>query len=126
MLKIIIFLLGISIMAEELKVSGARIPAFDKTGKLESVVNCKSATQENGKVNMYGVELVLYDKSETRIRTSRCQLFQVEKQIKGEQKVFLKNKEMDLSGKGFVYEQKSKVLIIHNDVVIYLNPKKGM
>ena len=125
MLKITIFLLSFSMLAQEMKISGAQIPNFDEKGKLTSLIKCSSAVQKNGKVYMSGVTLTLNNESKTQIKSSKCQFLEHEKLIRGKEKIFLKSKDMDLQGKGFVYDQEKKTLVIHNDVIIYLDNNKG-
>lgn len=124
MLKILIFFTAISLFAQELKVSGASIPTFDKKGKLESVMNCRSAIQQNGRIHMSGVEMFINDQNKTQMKTPKCQFLRFEKLIKGEDEIKLKSTEMTLHGRSFVYDLESKVLTIQKDVVIYLNPSK--
>ena len=88
-------------------------------------MNCKSAVQRNGRLHLYSVTMTLFNDNKSIMKTSQCQYFEVEKPVKGKEKIFLKNKDMDMEGKGFVYDQKKKVLIVLKDVVIYLNHKKG-
>ena len=123
MLKLIIFLLSFSIVAQDIKISGAQIPNFDERGKLTSLIRCSSAVQKQGKVYMTGVTLTLNNESNTEIKSSKCQLLEHEKLIRGKEKIFLKSKDMDLQGKGFVYDQEKKTLSILNDVIIYLDNK---
>jgi len=125
MLKFIILFICLTLSAQDLKLSGAQIPEYDKQGKLKSIMNCKSAVQRNGRLHLYSVTMTLFNDNKSIMKTSQCQYFEVEKQVKGKEKIFLKNKDMDMEGKGFVYDQKKKVLIVLKDVVIYLNHKKG-
>ena len=124
MLKFLIFLICFSLAGQSFKISGAKIPDYDEKGRLLSVINCASALQKNGRVDMTEVSLKVFDEHKSKMWTKSCQLFEFEKKLEGQEKIYLKNAQMDLEGRGFEYDQKSKILLIKNDVVLYINPAK--
>ena len=123
--KVCFLLISISVFSQELTFHGVELPNYDEQAKLSSIIKCKYAFEKNGSVDMQDVQLKIFDKSNTEVLTQKCRYLRYEKKLKGDEKVFLKNKEMELTGKGFGYDTKSKILNIHSDVTIYLNSFEG-
>lgn len=125
MLKVLMYLVCISTFAQGVKFKGVNFPTYNQKGILESLIRCESATHMNGAVNMKNVTLDMFEDSKTVIRTPQCKYLQFEKRIHSSHQIFVKNEQMDITGKGFEYDQNTKELKIHQNVVIYLNSPEG-
>lgn len=99
---------------------GVNAPSYDKNGALESLLTSRTALHQNSIFILDDVQLLTYGSDRQTITTPNCIYDPAKKTLNGNEKVEIKSLKMNVKGKGFDFDQSTKILKIHSNVLINL------
>lgn len=118
LLKLLI--LNTLLLSQGIIFKGVNAPSYDKNGKLESLLTSRSALHQNSIFILDDVQLLTYGTDRQTITTPNCTYDPAKKTLNGKEKIEINSLKMNVFGKGFDFDQNTKILKIHSDVLINL------
>lgn len=113
-------ILNMIFMSQGILFKGVNAPSYDKKGNLESLLTSQTAVHQNSIFILDDVKLLNYGSDTQTITTPSCKYDPVKKSLNGNEKIEIKSRKMNVRGKGFDFDQNTKILKIHSDVVVNL------
>ena len=112
--------LSVSAIAQHMKMRQVVIPQYNEKRVLESVLRAAEMRVSNGETEAYNVQINDMGKNSTLVKSPYCKINMQDKKVHSKERLTLREKGLKISGVGYDYDMKKKVLLMHSNVRIEL------